>query len=303
MARITLDHLVGRLEASVGDLSNRELFVVSLLSRDNWGVGHEREVNTGVRYQVSLELSKIDIEGTIEAKRRGDGGNDLTDETVKVGVGRALNVEVAAAHIVESLVVNHEGTVGVLEGSVGGKNGVVRLNNSGGHLGCRVHGELELGLLAVVYRETLHEEGGETRSCTTTEGVEEEKPLETSTLISELAGTVENEVNNLLTDGVVTTGVVVSGIFLTGDELFGVEELTVGTGAHFIYHSWLEINEDTAGNVLAGAGFGEEGVERVVTTTNGLVRRHLTIRLDTVLEAVKLPAGVTGLDTGLTDVD
>merc|ERR1719273_2341919 len=31
MTRITLDHLVGRLEAGIGDLSNRKLFVVSLL--------------------------------------------------------------------------------------------------------------------------------------------------------------------------------------------------------------------------------------------------------------------------------
>ena len=30
---------------------------------------------------------------------------------------------------------------------------------------------------------------------------------------------------------------------------------------------------------------------------------HLAIGLDTVFEAVKLPAGVTNLDTGLTDVE
>jgi len=47
----------------------------------------------------------------------------------------------------------------------------------------------------------------------------------------------------------------------------------------------------------------KKGVERVVTTTDGLVGRHLAIRLDTVLEAVELPARVTGLDTGLADVD
>mmetsp|Transcript_38336 Transcript_38336/g.59477 ORF Transcript_38336/g.59477 Transcript_38336/m.59477 type:complete len:96 (+) Transcript_38336:887-1174(+) len=55
--------------------------------------------------------------------------------------------------------------------------------------------------------------------------------------------------------------------------------------------------------MLAGTGLGEEGVEGIITTTNGLVGRHLAIRLDTVLKAVKLPAGITGLDTGLTAVD
>ncbi len=39
--------------------------------------------------------------------------------------------------------------------------------------------------------------------------------------------------------------------------------------------------------------FAEKGVERVVTATNGLVRGHLTIRLDTVFQAVQFPAGIT----------
>jgi len=55
--------------------------------------------------------------------------------------------------------------------------------------------------------------------------------------------------------------------------------------------------------VLAGTSFGEKGVESVVATTDGLVGGHLAIGLDTVLEAVKLPAGVTDLATALANVD
>jgi len=55
--------------------------------------------------------------------------------------------------------------------------------------------------------------------------------------------------------------------------------------------------------VLASTSLGEEGVESIIATTDGLVRWHLTIRLNTVLEAEEFPAGVTNLDTGLTDVD
>ena len=36
---VAFDHLVGRLEASIGDFSNSQLFVVSLLRRNNWSVG------------------------------------------------------------------------------------------------------------------------------------------------------------------------------------------------------------------------------------------------------------------------
>merc|ERR1712131_135000 len=45
---ITFDHLVGWLEASVGDFRDGELFVVCFFGRDYWCVGGEREVNTWV---------------------------------------------------------------------------------------------------------------------------------------------------------------------------------------------------------------------------------------------------------------
>ena len=44
-----------------------------LLSRDDWSVGNQWEMDTWVWDQVSLELSKIDVEGTIESEGGGDG--------------------------------------------------------------------------------------------------------------------------------------------------------------------------------------------------------------------------------------
>jgi len=55
--------------------------------------------------------------------------------------------------------------------------------------------------------------------------------------------------------------------------------------------------------VFASTSFAEEGVERVITTSDGLVTWHLTIRLDTVFQTVQFPTGVTDLATGLTDMD
>ena len=60
------------------------------------------------------------------------------------------------------------------------------------YLRSRVDGEFELGLLAVVDREPLHEEGGEAGTSTTTERVEDEEALKTSALISQLSDTIEN---------------------------------------------------------------------------------------------------------------
>ena len=55
--------------------------------------------------------------------------------------------------------------------------------------------------------------------------------------------------------------------------------------------------------MLASSSFTEESVEGIVTSSNGLVTGHLTIRLDAVLKAVQLPACIANLATSLTNVD
>jgi len=299
VAGVALGDEVSRLEDCVGDLSDRELLVVSLLSRDDGSIGSQDEVDTRVGDEVGLELSQVDVKSTIEAERCSERGDDLSNETVEVGVGGALNVEVAAAHVVDGLVVDKELDISVLKESVRAENSVVGLDDSGSNLRRREDGETELGLLAVVDRETFKEKGTETGTSTTTSGVEDEETLETSAVVSKLADAVKGKLDDLLTNGVVTTGVVVSSILLTRDQLLGVEELAVGTSANLIDDGGLEIEVDSTGNVLASTSLGEEGVEGVITTTDGLVRGHLTIGLDTVLKAVELPAGVTDLDTTL----
>merc|ERR1719376_130967 len=83
VTRVALDHLVGRLEASVGDFGDGELFVVRFFSRNHWSVSGEREMDAWIWHQVSLELSKIDVQSTIESQGSGDGRNDLTNENVQ----------------------------------------------------------------------------------------------------------------------------------------------------------------------------------------------------------------------------
>jgi len=234
-------------------------------------------------HKVGLELGHVDVEGTIETEGCGQRGDDLGDETVQVGVGGALNVEATTADIVEGLVIEHGAHIGVLKESMGGKGGVVRLNNRSGNLRGRVHAESELGLLSVIDGETLKEETSKTRAGTSSDGVEDHEALETSALIRKLAQAVEGEVNDLLTDGVMTAGIIVGRILLSRDELLWVVELTVGSGADLVNHGWLKIEVDATRNVLASTSLREKGVEGVITTTNSLVGWHLTIRLDAVL--------------------
>jgi hypothetical protein len=127
--------------------------------------------------------------------------------------------------------------------------------------------------------------------------------LETSAVVSELSDSVEAEIDDFLADGVVTSGEVVGGVFLSGDELLWVEELSVGTSSDFIDDGWFQVEENGSWDVFTSTGFGEEGVEGIISTTDSLVAWHLTVKLDTVFQAEQFPAGVTDLDTTLADVN
>ena len=104
LPRVTLHHLVARLEARLRDLVHGHFLVVRLLGGDDGGVGGHGVVDPRVGDQVCLELVEIDVEGAVEAEGGGDGGDDLGDETVEVGVGGPADVEVCPTDVVDCLV-------------------------------------------------------------------------------------------------------------------------------------------------------------------------------------------------------
>jgi hypothetical protein len=234
VTRIALDHLVGGLEAGVGDLRDGQLLVVGLLGRDDGSVGDQGEMDARIGHQVGLELGQVDVEGAVETQRGGDARHDLANQPVQVGVGGTLDVQVTAADVVDGLIVDHEGAVGVLQGGVGGQDGVVGFDHSSGDLRGGVDGELELGLLSVIDGQTFHQQGGESRAGAASERVEDEETLQTGALVSQLADAVKHQIDDLLSNGVVASGVVVGGIFLASDQLLRVEKLTVCSSTDLI---------------------------------------------------------------------
>ena len=151
--------------------------------------------------------------------------------------------------------------------------------------------------------QALEQQGAQAGAGATADGVEDEEALQAGAVVRELADAVEDQVDDLLADGVVAAGVVVGGVLLARDQLLRVVQLAVGAGAHLVDHGRLEVDEHAARDVLARAGLREEGVEGVVAAADGLVRGHLAVGLDAVLEAVQLPARVAGLHAALTQVD
>ena len=113
VAGVALDHLVGRPEACVRDFGRGELLAVGSLRGDDGGVGDQ------------------------------DGGYDLADAPAGVGIGGTVDVEAAAADVIDGFPVAHEGTAGASGGiGVGSQDGVVGIHYGRGHLGGRAHREL-----------------------------------------------------------------------------------------------------------------------------------------------------------------
>jgi hypothetical protein len=133
--------------------------------------------------------------------------------------------------------------------------------------------------------------------------VEDHESLETGAVVSEFSDSVQTEIDDFFTDGVMSSGEVVGGVFLSRDELFWMEELSVGAGSDLIDDGGFKIEENCSWNVFSGSGFREKGVECIITSSDGLVGWHLTIWLDPVLEAEEFPTGITDLDAALSDVD
>jgi hypothetical protein len=131
---------------------NFEAFVATLGCRNDWSVANQRVMDTRIRDQVGLELVQVHIESTIKAQARCYGANDLSNQAIKVLVVWSWNVEVSSANIIDSLVIDEESTVGVLNCAVGRENGIVWFHNRRGYARSWVDGKLQLAFLAVVCR-------------------------------------------------------------------------------------------------------------------------------------------------------
>ena len=95
----------------------------------------------------------------------------------------------------------------MLESRVGRQNGVVGLNYGAGELWSRVYTELELGLLSVVSRESLKEQGTKAGSSSSTERVEDKESLQSRAVVRQPSQLVHDRINELLANSVMSTGI------------------------------------------------------------------------------------------------
>ena len=63
-------------------------------------------MDTRIRHQIGLKLVEVHINRTIKSERCSDGGNDLCNQPVQVGVSWTVDVQVGFAQIINGLIVH-----------------------------------------------------------------------------------------------------------------------------------------------------------------------------------------------------
>lgn len=132
--------------------------------------------------------------------------------------------------------------------------------------------------------------------------MEDEEPLQASTALCQQTGPIQNKIDDLLPNRVMSPGVIVGSVLFASDHLLGVEQMSIDAGPDLVYDGWLEIDEDRSRDILLVARVAEERAEGIVSGVWSGVFGHSSVRLDAMLQAVQLPAGIPNLDTGLPNV-
>ena len=210
---------------------------------------HE-EMKTGEGNHVDGQLPQVRVELTGESQAGGDTRHDGGDEVVQVTVRGVVQLEGPHADVVESLVVNAEGLVRVLDQLVDGECGVVRLDNGVGDLGRghdRVCGHHAVGELLT---DLGDEERTHTGTSSTTKGVGDLETLEAVAALGLAAHDIEDLVDQLGTLSVMALCPVVTSTRLAENEVVGTEKLAKGSSADGVHGTGLEIDKDGTGHEL-----------------------------------------------------
>ncbi|KAF2978323.1 hypothetical protein EK904_004354 [Melospiza melodia maxima] len=154
-------HHVPGVEHLLGELWHRQgPVLLAAPSCQRGKAGHE-EVQARKGHHVHRQLAQIRIQLAGEAQRGGDAAHGEGHQVVEVPIGGIGELQCPEANIIESLVVNAEGFIGVLYQLVDGEDGVVRLHHrvrhlGGGHDAEGVHDPVGIFLSDLVDEERPH---------------------------------------------------------------------------------------------------------------------------------------------------
>ena len=156
-------HEVAAVEHLAGELGHGAADVVLAARGDEGREPHQKEVQAREGHHVDAQLPQVGVELAGEAETGGDPAHDEGDEAVELLVAGVPHLEGVAEDLVQSLVVDHEGCVGVLHQLVDGEGRVVGLHHRVRGVGAREHGEGGHHPVGVLLPDLRDEEGAEAR--------------------------------------------------------------------------------------------------------------------------------------------
>jgi hypothetical protein len=285
----------------LSELWNSEGAVLLGTTAGEWSKARNEEVKTWEWHHVDSELAKISVELTWEAEASGDTAHAGGDKVVEVTVCWGGELECAEANVVESLVVDAVGLIGVLNKLVNRESGVVWFDDGVGNLWRWHNGEGVHDTVWVFLTDLRDEKGTHTGTGTATKGVGELEALKAVAALSLLAYNIEDRVNELGTLCVVTLSPVVTSTRLAENEVIRAEDLTEWARANGVHGSWLKINEDSTWDILATSGLIVVDVDALKLKIG--VAMVGTSWVNTMLIGDDLPELGTDLVTALSSLD
>jgi hypothetical protein len=118
----------------------------------------------------------------------------------------------------------------VLLSGVSGQERVVGLHHLSRDLGSVVHGKIQFGTLFLFFGQALHEKGGEAGSGASSKGMKDEESLQPGAVVCNLEDAVQDEINHLLSNGVVAPKVLVCRALLVARQALQEEGGETGSG-------------------------------------------------------------------------
>lgn len=216
---LSVEHLLGQFWNS----QRSERFGAD---RRQWSVTNHKEVQSWERNQVDGQLSQVGVQLTRVTQRGGDTRHDARHQVVQLVVIWLRQLQGFLANVVQCLVIDTEGLIGVLHQLVDRQGGIVWLDNRVGHLWRRHHREGGHHSVGKLFSNSGNQQSTHTRTGTTTQRMGDLETLQRVAALGLSSHNFHDGVHQLCTLGVVTFGPDVSGGRLAKNIVIRTEQVS-----------------------------------------------------------------------------